>query len=856
MKRSVILIDLTLLEILSIILACYFFRGATSLCDGAMHLSEVKILLNNLKIHGYFPRWNPYWYFGVPMWRIYSPLSYYIVAFLGWKLDFSMPDIVMMWTYLVFSLTSISTYLLAREMGLKRSGCLISPILFLLSYNLIEYWGIGSYPNVTGLAFSPLALLMFCRAVKRRNLVNTLFAGLAYSVVVLTYFMNAMIVFVFIVVLSILMVIREPSLMYVSRGPATPPKYTLVLPKVLFAMVLIAVALSLWWALPFLITYVTAPSIPGVPESGVPSAPRSLEGQLMALLGVHPNIDSPGIGQFILAITACIVVFVKRKAEVADAPLCFLVAFIFCLAPWLRIPVGPVFWWRFTLYLSLFASICGGITFDFMSGFYGKFLGENSLGKYISRICLFSAISLVLLGSIYPVVGSESTIFLGFDISQKPQYVQYLEYHAKPGERVGLDGGYDFNLYTEIPQSGGGNIHYVYMVNEFAYLFWRYMFMEQDGRFLRYFARSYNVRWFTGPKMPGLTRTDPVSPYEVTGFNSKFAEITGFDSRLVLFIGEEREYSRFFTSIAQSNPEDIVPIYGANTLDEYDVVMLSNFDMVYLTTLRSKDSSRVSRILSAYVEGGGSLILDTGNVELESEMDVLPGSSPVETITYEDSCLMLNLIVPHDVTKDVDFSKFSTEKPCTISHGRSIKNGASVLVCDEDKPVLVFWEQGLGRVFWVGLRLPYMIMLQEASNDRTRSDEEAKFLVNLLRQTVSAETKSSKSTVRFEQPRPEDIIVHVRNGSSEDALWVKMSYYPGWTTRMEDDPQTLLKIFRAGPNMMLVFPKRSGDYSVRFYFDKTTDVKVGEFVSLMSILMFPIAAFHRTADLRRKRQKH
>jgi len=147
-------------------------------------------------------------------------------------------------------------------------------------------------------------------------------------------------------------------------------------------------------------------------------------------------------------------------------------------------------------------------------------------------------------------------------------------------------------------------------------------------------------------------------------------------------------------------------------------------------------------------------------------------------------------------------------------------------------------------------------MLHEGDDDRWKNAEQARFLANLLRYAASTEAEGSKCISHFEQPTPEEIIVHVGNGSSEDALWVKMSYYPGWTTQIEGDSQTLLKIFRAGPNMMLVFPKRSGDHTVRFYFEKTTDVKVGEFVSLMSILMFPIAAFYKATDLRRKRQKH
>jgi len=861
MKRASVLIDLLLLAGLSIVLVSYSFRGVTSLCDGAMHLSKIKILLDNFRIHGYFLSWNPYWYFGAPMWRIYPPLSYYLVVFLSWMLNLSkLEEIVMMWAYMVFSLASMSTYFLAEEMGLKRLGSFISSILFLLSFNLIAYWGSGSYPNVTGVAFSPLVLFFFYRAIKKRNLMNTLAAGLTLSLVILTYFMNAIILIVFVTVVSVLMIVREHSLLYVSRGPLTPPKYTLTLPRILLTIISIAVVLSLWWVLPFLTTYFAAPTVPWVPESGVPDTPRMLEDQLISLLGVYPNIESPGIGQFILATIACSTVLVKRKVEIIDAPICFIVAFIFCLTPWLRIPVGPLFWWRFTLYLSLFAAICGGIAFDLTRGFYDRFLESNfsdsSKHNHSYKIFSFAIVTLTLFVSIYPVLGSESIVFSGLDISQTPEYIRFLEGHAKPGERVGIDGGYDFNLHTQIAQSSGGNIHHVYMTNEFAYTFWRYMFVKQDSRYLSYFARSYNVKWFVGSEMPRLKTPDPNlgnEVYEVIGFNTSLAEMIGPESRLVLFMGDEREYSLFFTSIALSNPEDIIPVYGGNTLDEHDIAILSYFDAVYLSTFKSTDVSRLSRLFSDYVEAGGCLILDTGNVEHEGGTKGLPSSSPVEEVTYEESNLVLYSAISHGVTKGVNLTRFGTEKPYTISHSQLIKEGAVTLVYDDDKPVLVYWERGFGKVFWTGLRLPYMVMLDE--DDEAKSGEEAKLLLNLLRQGRSTETMTSRSLVYFEQICPEEIIVHVRNGSvDDDAVWVKMSYYPGWMAEIEDEPHTQLRIFKAGPNMMLVFPQESGDYTVRFYFDKTLDVKVGEYTSLLSVIVLPIAASIKAAGMRKKRE--
>ena len=462
-----------------------------------------------------------------------------------------------------------------------------------------------------------------------------------------------------------------------------------------------------------------------------------------------------------------------------------------------------------------------------------------------------SLVVLILLAAIYPVVGDESIVFPGVDISEKPVYVNFLESHSRSGERVGMryDYGYIFNLYTGIPQSAGGNVHYAYMVNEFAYVFWMRMFEEQDSRYLRYFARSYNVRWFVGTEMSGLDRTNHGLPYEVTGFSSSLAENIGAAS-LVLFVGDEDEYSWFFLSIALSDAEDMVPVYGGRTLDGYNVATIREFDALYISGLRGMDLVGVSQLLSEYAEVGGCVILDTGNPQHKGETSDLPQPSPVEAVKYEESHLMLATTSSHNVTENLDLAKFRSDKAYTVSHANSTRNGASVLIHDEDEPVLAYWEWGLGKAFWTGLRLPYLIILDE--KDEAKSREEAKLLINLLRQADSVETLDSKGIVRFELKSPEEIVVYVRDGSLRDALWLKMSYYPGWTAQIEDDSRSQLRIFTAGPNMMLVFPRKSGDYAVKFYFGKTLDVQLGELVSIVSLVTLLALTLYTAATQRSK----
>jgi len=838
-------LDLSMLVFVAIVLVSYCFGGVTSNCDGMMHLSKVKIMLENLDKTGVFPRWNPYWYFGVPMWRIYPPLSYYIVTVVGWVFHLSLLQIVMLWTYIAFSVSAVSTYFLAQEMGLERLGRLTSSILFLTSFNLITYWGIGSYPNITGIAFSPLAISLYIRALKTRTLPSILVAGTAFAIVLLTYFMYAIIVMIFILIISVEMALLEPSLLLVSKGLKQPPKYTLVLPRILFFVILIAGCLSMWWALPFVTTYLSAPEIPG--ESGY-GVPKPLMNHLIALLGIHMNMDSPGIGHFVLAVTGCLIVFVKRGRRHSGAAICFIVAFILSMSPWLRIPTGPLFWWRFTLYMSLFASVCGGIALDSIKGLYQRLLdqaSEKSLNRWSSgKLLLDCTIALILVVSVYPVVSSAQIVFQGFDISERPGYVRFLEREGNLGERIaveGVDGGYDLNVYGSVPQSGGGNVHYVYMVNEFAYSFWYHVIYQKDARYLPYFARSYNVRWLGGVKIDGAEEVYP-GICEVEGFDSSLAEVIGPETLVALFIGDHNEYSDLFTSIAMVNRYDIIPVYGGAILDDLDLETLQKFHVVYLHGLRynaEEGLGRVSSLLSDYVEGGGGLILDTGD-PVYGRLSEIPEPFPVGSINLcENSNLRLEEIAPDSMAEDVNLTRFATEKAYTTSFAESVKEEAIQLIRDDDRPAVIFWSRGRGRAMWTGLRLPYLTMLDG-------EEEVAKLLVNMLRFAASAECAmvgESAIHVQAELPSLDEIVVEVKNASSDDALWVKMSYHSGWTAEIQGVKTTQLKIFQAGPGMMMVFPEKEGDFLVRFVFAKDAVVQIGEAVSLAGVAAILIPAF-------------
>ena len=325
------------------------------------------------------------------------------------------------------------------------------------------------------------------------------------------------------------------------------------------------------------------------------------------------------------------------------------------------------------------------------------------------------------------------------------------------------------------------------MVNEFAYIFWYYIFEESDSRYLRYFARNYNVRWFMEARLPNLNQVVPGLLYEVEGFNWSFVEAVGLSDIIVLFIGEESEYSLLFTSTALASPNDIVLVYGGGDLKGYDIEILRNFDVIYLHSLRYRSQQELDTmadLLSSYVEAGGGLILDTGDTRYGEDIENIPSPFPISrTSTYKESYLQLNYSTPHNITQGIDFKGFSSTSPLTISYAKDVKEGADILLYDEDRPVMVYWRWGSGKVLWTGLRLPYLIMLHQ-------DEKNARLLTNILHFMSPAKRGRSRCSIQFAYPEPERILVHVEGASPREAIWVKMSYYPGWSAEIIGERST------------------------------------------------------------------
>ncbi len=828
--------DIVLILVATILVVSYNFKGPTNGSDVTMHLSIVRVLMSNLP---FVPRWNPYWYFGTAMLRVYSGFLHYSMAYLGWGLSLFTTELptnellsltFLVYTYIIFLVGALSIYFLAKELGINSLGAVSAAFLFLTSFNFIGFWLIGSYPNITSLMISPLSLALYVRAAKRKNLWGALPVGLTFGIVILTYVGNALFFLLFFVLISILLLVRDPSLLYVPRTRGEPPKYTFTLPKIAGLSAVSALAMSAWWLFPFYVSVTTSSSSYagslGIISSVTTSIP--VMDRFSSISGLSgENLLSPGIGHFLLVLIGIILLVKLWRHPAADGVFLASAAFFLCFTQYLGFSFSPIPSNRPPLFFSIFASIAGGFALSYLYYSYGRFVNRVSIinGIRILKstipviVCLF-----VLLAATFPtfLVGNS------YAIINLPSWNEAMEQTVKPGERIGNDGGYDINIASDVWQSGGGSIESMYVLNDFAYKYWYYIIYLKDARYLPYLSRNYNTRYLMGIPIAGIQRTDS-GFYEVINFSSSIAEIVPQESLIIFHIGTQTKYSYLFTAVALTGNIDPILVDGGEYLEDYSADDLGHFGLLYISELKIRNEQTFVTLINSYVEGGGAVLFDIDVFPAILSEDIL-NLLPIEGLYSTSSNLQLGFSSAFNCS--FTFTPLNSSS-AQISYAEGLKAGAEAVAWDENNhPVIVRVMKQNGWIAWTGLNLPYQVMLNDDSGG-------AKMLVQLTRFLTSHETASNNVVypADFSIISTDEYTVSLNNPSIGDCVWFKMTYYPGWEAVIKGSQENL-RIFLAGPHGILVFPEKTSATEITFFFGKTQDVVVGEILSIGFLIVF------------------
>jgi uncharacterized membrane protein len=813
-------LDCLLLILVAGAMVFFLYTGAVpGGSDWATHMSKIRFIVDNLPS---FPRWCPESGFGAPFLWSYPPLSYYLVAFITWMFQLGIFAACKFYFILILSIGAISTYTLAGELGMDRTGRLMSGLLLLGSFNLYSWWWIGQLPNMTAVMFAPLALLAFLRAIRKQTMFSILLAGVSYVPIILTHLLNTLIFAIILLCTSVVLIILKPELLFIRQGPGEPPKYTLVLPKVLLLSTIEAFALASWWWIPFLAGPNFQEFMASLGGTGIISAGQEAKDIALNMNTLlEPSLYYLGIGQLILVVLGFVILLKRRKEirEINVLPFIWFIISVFGgISPYLGIPMGLPY--RFGPYMALAAALIGGSVLLWWKDFVKTLTKARLL---VSLLC-----ALLLACILYPPIIQTKNEFRMLDKVDPPAAAEWLQSHVKDGETVGSSSVNWINVFADVPQSYGASGY----VNEFAYQFWYYMFHNRTFAYAPYFARNFNVKYFlywqplSADNSYFTKAYDNV--YEINGVNSSLVEsVEG--KTLVLFIGEEDDYLRLFISLAHTDPSDIGLVYGGALAEDVKIEVLRRFDVVYLSGLDYSSLPEASSLLRQYVQEGGGLILDTGVLQYGGEMDSIPEPFPIRRTAIKTSHFNVTTVEVNNILENVDLKNFTREfanQTYSISYSEEERDGSSTLLEDDGEPVIVYKGYGEGQVLWNGLNLPYFTML-------SKSAEGSKWLTNMIRFISRPSDAEATIFITYEQPSAEEIEVHVKNASPEDAIWVKVSYYPGWEASVNGKNS---EIFLAGPNMMLVFPELNGDYTLTLRYGKTLAVTIGEIAAILGII--------------------
>ncbi|MBI4100150.1 hypothetical protein HY439_00200 [Candidatus Microgenomates bacterium] len=238
-------------------------------------------------------------------------------------------------------------------------------------------------------------------------------------------------------------------------------------------------------------------------------------------------------------------------------------------------------------------------------------------------------------------------------------------------------------------------------------------------------------------------------------------------------------------------------------LDRYTLEELKKFDGLILYGQVYDDKSKVEKMLTAYVEEGGRLFIESGWQYTNSEwqahqaLEVIPLQS-LEWDSSEANNLKLDTAKiggEFDQEKFGKFVYYNDTWDVATAPKSAVKDWGEVIYERNDKPIIVVGKLGQGKVVWSGMNLLGHLQYYQAR-------EEYNFTQKLFSWLV--EDKDNKDMmVTLKRPNPDKIEFTLADGSpSYSSLLWRENFYPDWQVNM--GRKGSLPVYRSGPNLMLL----------------------------------------------------
>ena len=315
--------------------------------------------------------------------------------------------------------------------------------------------------------------------------------------------------------------------------------------------------------------------------------------------------------------------------------------------------------------------------------------------------------------------------------------------------------------------------------------------------------------------------------------------LSGTNSSTLGIFSSEVGYETVVRAIAERNnlnSQKMIPIKLGKFIDKISLSELKNFDGLYLYDYSYKNQGKAFKILRSYLESGKKVFVETGTEVKETDGTLPDDIFPVTSVTRKGLGRDWKLeSVDSNLLKNVTLGNFSPplfdDAEWNFSYAKSddVKNGANVILKNQDKVIMASQRVGQGELIWGGMNLAYHLT-------RNHNGDESTLFQNILSQMINLEKKPLLfSKVRFINPNERLIETEGAKG-----ILFKEQAYDGWSAKVVGEKNKDLKIFKAGPTypgfMYMPLPD-SSKAIVNLKFSGSFSNKILIFVSLFAALV-------------------
>lgn len=328
---------------------------------------------------------------------------------------------------------------------------------------------------------------------------------------------------------------------------------------------------------------------------------------------------------------------------------------------------------------------------------------------------------------------------------------------------------------------------------------------------------------------------------------NKLAELA--DKASVLTIGQNSvsAYDQVLTiGLLGALPyKDAFLVWGRGEIDSYSLDELNKFDIVLLQGYTYKSKGKADRLLKQYVEGGGSVFIDTGwqytvpDWESADTLSVIP----LDSLVWSDLGITSDFVLETDeVSEGVEVSQFApldyNGAPWSVSTSErnNLKDWAEVVLSIQGKPLIVKGNIGKGKVVWSGMNI-----FPHAKQKDAIYREEIEFMHNLF-SWLSEEKKGETFGLSYERDDPNKVVFTINENIPDNSflLW-KEGYYPDFKASLVNGQN--LNVYRTGPGWVLIeLPRASAGERIIYQYEKPLSesiafvVSAGTFIFLIALI--------------------